>query len=68
MCLPRTQYAESICILSENRKLRETSTSLREEQLHVRDSPLWFMQQVRGQIYGQLGYGKFLPGYFEYAG
>jgi hypothetical protein len=26
------------------------------------------MQQVRGQIYGQLGYGKFLPGYFEYAG
>ena len=36
-------------------------------QLHVRDSRLRFMQQVRRQICSQLGDGEFLPRYFECA-
>ena len=36
-------------------------------QLHVRDSRLRFMQQVRGQIGSQLGDGESLPRYFECA-
>ena len=36
-------------------------------QLHVRDSHLGFMHQVRRQVCSQLGDSEFLPRYFECA-